>query len=442
MRNKSRMGGEEGSIILTVLVILVATGLIVAMVSLSERGLRQSRRAGDSSNALQVADAGISDAVSKAGAFEASLAAPPSPYIVGGYTCAVSSGVTTCTSPTVPVGSSTTGTYTVQATRDSDPKQPIWHVVSTGTDTVSGQRRRIRADAVSTLGPSLALFVSSNLSMKAGSEVDSYRNTVETCTGNGFVGTNDATSFTLTSGTASNGNCRGTTWGRPYDGCVSYADSNPPDFVPSASGCPAPPASKKITPAFTPETVYPPPPSVPLTAQAGSAGAGPCTATNRILEGTTHYWTDVRLYDGCKIRDDNLDGIVQPVKIYTVGNVILGPGGGGGLTINEPPTGSPCTGGDYRYCANWPRTLEILVVSSTPSTLVQIENNNTDFWGVITAPTAKLTTCSGCPQSEFWGALSLQEADAPTQLSIHYDESLGGNRVGRFVMRNWVQEGA
>lgn len=438
MNNRVRSRGEDGSIILTVLVILVASGLIVAMVGLTEKGLRQSRRAGDSSNALQVADAGISDAVSKAAAFEASLATTP-PYVIAGYSCDIVSGVTTCTSPTVPVGSSSTGTYSVQATRDTDPKQPIWHIVSTGTDTVSAQRRRIRADAVSTIGPALALFVSANLILKAGSEVDSYRNTVDTCTGNGFVGTNDAASFSLTNGTASNGNCRGTTWGYPYDGCVSYADSNPADFSPSGSGCPPPPTSKKVTPAFVAETVYPPA-GTPPTAQTGTTGPGPCTATNRILEGGTYYWNDISLYDGCKIRDDNNDGIVQPVKIYTTGNVVLGPGGGGGLTVNEPPL-SMCGGGDYRYCANWPATLQIFVVSSTPGTLVQIENNQTNFWGVINAPTAKLTSCNGCPQSEFWGALILGEAAAPTQFTIHYDESLGGNRVGGFKMRNWVQEG-
>lgn len=437
--NKFRFRGEDGSIILTVLVILVASALIVAMVGLTEKGLRQSRRAGDSSNALQVADAGISDAVTKAAAFEASLATPPSPYVVAGYSCAVNSGVTTCTSPTPVAVGSTAGTYLVEATRDPDPKQPVWHIVSTGTDTISGQKRRIRADAVSTIGPSLALFVSSNLKLKAGSEVDSYRNTLQTCTGNGYVGTNDAASFTLTSGTASNGNCQGTTWGHPYDGCVSYADSNPANFDESASGCPPPPASKKVTPSFVAETVYPPASPAAPTDQFGITGPGPCSATNRIAPGT-YYWHDVKLYDGCGIGPVD-DPNAGPVKIFTRGNVVLGPGGGGGLRINKPPVSCDTAGGDYRYCARWPSKFQIFVISSTPTTLIQIANNNTDFWGVITAPTAKLTTCSGCPQSEIWGALSLEEADAPTQLSLHYDESLGGDRFGRFERRNWVQEG-
>ena len=55
--------GDRGSVAMAMLIIVIVTGLIVALLATAEFGLRSSRRAGDSANALQLADAGVNDAI-------------------------------------------------------------------------------------------------------------------------------------------------------------------------------------------------------------------------------------------------------------------------------------------------------------------------------------------------------------------------------------------
>lgn len=425
MSTRVRSGGEEGSIVMTVLVIIVASALIMAVAGLTEKGLRQSRRAGDSASALQVADAGASDAVAKASAFDAAVAATaPAP---AGYTCV--SNTKTCTG-TVTVNGSTTQ---VVATRDPSTTQAVWHIDSTATDATSGQKRRVRADAVGTIGPANALFVSSNLKLNAGTAIDSYRGPAtpaDRCTWKGYVGTNDAASMNLgTSGTS--GNCRGSAWGYYFDGCISYADINPADF-PASAGCPPPPAQKKSIPAFVPENVYPP-------AGSSSDQPGTCTATNPIPAGT-YYWNSVKLGLGCRV--EPVDGTV---KIVTIGDVTIGDGGSGNPYMMHAPVG--CTqlqpASTACYTAGWAAKFEISVVSSDTPTKVNLLQGHMGFFGVINAPTASLYAAGGVNHLEYYGSLVLGQASTPgVQFGLHYDESLGGNRVGRYERRNWVQAAA
>ena len=59
-RTTYKFGGrEDGSVALMMLVVMVVTLLLFAFIVTVEVGLRGSRRAGDSANALQVADAGV-----------------------------------------------------------------------------------------------------------------------------------------------------------------------------------------------------------------------------------------------------------------------------------------------------------------------------------------------------------------------------------------------
>lgn len=391
---------EEGSIILVILVILVATVLVVTTVSLTERGLRASRRAGDSANALQIADAGISDAVKRA----ASLTG------------------TTFSSGTVALGD---GTYEYTMTKDAS--EPVWHVVSTGTDR-AGLKRRIRADAVARPLEALALFVSANLRLDAGSTVDSYRSPTATCTGKGVVGTNDATTFVLGGAVR---NCQpASSWSWPYDGCISFSDTNPaPDFNPD-SQCPPAPHSRKASPAFVPESVYPGP---------GTPPSFTCTPANPIPVGTT-YVSSLTMGDGCTVADVT-PGVPGSATVIVDGNVtIADTTSGAGYKVHEPPT--TCTAsGDYRYCAGWAEKLKIYVADSYPARTVSINDQQLKFWGVLVAPTAILTACTGCPQTDWWGSLALGEADGRPQMKIHWDESLQGTTTGRYVVQNWVQEG-
>src|SRR6266545_3277513 len=63
--HQARLGagdGERGSVAMALIVIVVATVMVVALLVTKQIGLRSARRAGDSANALQLADAGINDA--------------------------------------------------------------------------------------------------------------------------------------------------------------------------------------------------------------------------------------------------------------------------------------------------------------------------------------------------------------------------------------------
>src|ERR687892_135126 len=53
---------DRGSVAVAMMIIMIVTILVAALLVTAEFGLRGSRRAGDSANALQLADAGINDA--------------------------------------------------------------------------------------------------------------------------------------------------------------------------------------------------------------------------------------------------------------------------------------------------------------------------------------------------------------------------------------------
>src|SRR6266540_7483193 len=109
--------GERGSVAMALIVIVVATVMVVALLVTTQIGLRSARRAGDSANALQLADAGINDAAK-----------------------AITAHTTTFTG-TSSLG--TAGSFTYTATKDGI----VWHLDATGTDA-TGAKRRIMADAV------------------------------------------------------------------------------------------------------------------------------------------------------------------------------------------------------------------------------------------------------------------------------------------------------
>ena len=138
---KTRRGDERGSIALVMIIMLVTSTLTLAVVTASEAGLKSSRRAGDSANALQLADAGLNDAVRAVG----------------------TTSQTSLDSGTVSLGSS--GSYSYTGTLD--PFSTVWHLSSTGVD-LHGVKRKVNADAVAESLFGSALFVQSNLSVSSG----------------------------------------------------------------------------------------------------------------------------------------------------------------------------------------------------------------------------------------------------------------------------------
>src|SRR3954469_23473433 len=114
----TRRRDERGSIALVMVIMLVTSTLTLAIVTTSEAGLRSSRRSGDSANALQLADAGLNDAVKAVRA----------------------SALATIDSGVISLGGA--GSYRYTAQRDS--LASVWHLTSTGTDP-RGVTRKVAA---------------------------------------------------------------------------------------------------------------------------------------------------------------------------------------------------------------------------------------------------------------------------------------------------------
>lgn len=402
MRQRLLRRDEDGSIIITFLVIMVATGLVVALIVRTDSGLRQSARAGDSANALQLADAGVNEAVRRASTEPATVSTFTETRSIAGV-----------------------GTYVFSAVRDT--AQPsVWHVSSRGKDT-AGAERRIRADAVPDSFFANALFGQTALGLASGVSVDSFLDATARCTGKGLVGTNNAAGFTQ--GGNGNGvgvvNCQhaptGDGSGYAYDGCISYANSDPAD-IPPAANCP-PSKTLKMTPAFS--LPYVQPSSATFVAQP----AGTCnTGTGQVIAAGTYHWTSFKMLPGCTT--------VGPVVIYVSGAVRLGANGSNHklnaptLCVN-PPDDSGC------WTSGHAQNLQIYAVTGSTGELCY-EGNGTTFWGTIVAPSRTFSKCGGGGSHiSVWGAMIFNAVDTSAQFALHFDESLANLSSGKYVIRNW-----
>ena len=113
------------------MIMLVVTALVVALLATALSGLKLSRRGGDAANALQLADAGVNDALKQLS----------------------TTSENTLNNTTVSLGSA--GSYTYSGTRDA--LQNVWHLDSVGVDA-TGVRRHVKADATTQSLFGIALF--------------------------------------------------------------------------------------------------------------------------------------------------------------------------------------------------------------------------------------------------------------------------------------------
>lgn len=419
-----RRRDEQGSIAITVIVMMVASSLILALTVTAEAGMRNSRRAGDSANALQLADAGLNDAVRAVG----------------------TSAVSTIDSGDVSLGGAGTYRYTASL----DPFATVWHLTATGTDP-RGVKRKVAADAVAESLFGSALFVQSTLSIPAGGTLDSFKDgttAANMCTKHGIVGTNSGD--TLSFNTHGTKNCQNSVygnWDSPVDGCISYADNDPATPSTGAGQCPS--ANTQLrSPAFTPPQVVGP----GGTATAPTACDGTTPALKARSDGQPYFWTSVVLRPGCTIDPTN-----GPVVIYTPGVVDIGDTNGASGQVNAPyAVGGFCGASTYTaglkdqnnnpsssYCPGWSGNLRIYVLSASNSNIIL--RNHVQFWGIVDAPSGCLACIgangnSGTPQSEVWGALLASTSNPQAQINLHYDDSLADLSTGRFTVRNWREE--
>lgn len=438
----SKRRDERGSMIMAMMVIFVATGVIIAVVSLVFNSMRITRRSGDSANALQLADAAVNDAVKDI------------PSVVGSNM------------PVKTKALGTAGSYSYSATLD--PTAPIWHIDAVGIDT-SGVRRHVQAEASPESLFGNAFFVDSAVSLPSGVLMDSFTDGSSlqaTCTRKGILGTNNPGSLSFGSsggsGTAQK-NCTDTVWygasnawTYPVDGCVGYHDPSTPAVLPPNYGdpnkCPPLPYTATATPKYSIPSVSVPSGTTFVT-QSSNAGNGsqswpavPCDATHPIPGGARYYVSQVTLLPGCKVNATN-----GPALIYTTGGVNIGIQNGGSASNRNPgmnradtsnallcPTyaGTDVLGNSRSlYCPGWSANLQIYMTDGNTNP-IKFGNAST-FWGVIMGQNAQIATA---PQVEMWGALRVGGLAGSSQLTLHYDEALGSISTGVYTIKSWREE--
>ena len=451
---------ERGSIPIFLGVMVVATAMIITTVEAVDVGLKQTRRAGDSANALQVADAGVNDAIQQA---------PTVPKTTLTFT------------RTGTLGSS--GSYTYTAARDT-ARRDLWHIDVLGTDK-TGVRRRIKADALPSSLFNSPLFVNSTLDLSSGVSLDSFTNGVTKatmCTGKGIIGTNSPTTMTFGSVGQGQGvnNCKkllglDPTWDFSMDGCTSFGDGSQA-LPPIGTGkCPPAPDTFKTPPKpFTPATVYPP--GTPLTNPKAADYLGTANQTlvcdpsqpasttaatksvQSLVGGKIYYFKSIVLKDGCTITSPVLlpaaagGGIdpESPVTLYADTRVDIGNPNGQGGAINKPPQSATVCGNTststvvdgkanpaYYYCPLWTAGLRIRMISGA-SNLVNIRSSGTKFWGSIEVPTGTMTLTGS--QIEIWGAAASNTASSNAQFTWHFDDSLVVISNGQYGLSGWREE--
>jgi len=387
--------GERGSVAMALIVIVVATVMVVALLVTTQIGLRSARRAGDSANALQLADAGINDAAKAITAH------------TGGFSGGSSLG--------------TAGSYAYTATKDG----AVWRLDATGTDA-SGVKRRVLADAVDQALFGHAFFALAASELKG--TADSYTgpsNTCATSPGMGVVGSN--ASITFTGGTGAS-NCRGAFgWDYAADGCAFFGQSTiPPDAKgndPIGNGaCPPAPDT-----AAYPDKYLPPSVTVPT----GLTSEGAFSCTGGTISSGTHLYSSITLSGDCRV-----GGSAAAAVLYVTGPVTIGTDTGNCKSVVNRPPAATCTSGGYQ--SGWPAVLQINVAGNGTVTFA----NHAVFWGVINAPNSVVTANGGgTPQVEIFGSVLANSAGAAAQFQFHYDQALRSSlTTGQYRVTNWREE--
>lgn len=450
-----RHRGEEGSIALMMMIMLVATGLVVTTLVVVQRGLRTSRRSGDSANALQVTDAAVNDA----------MQAIPT---VAGTTFTRSAVLGQDTWPgSCPQGKDC---YTYTATRDPG-ERPVWHIDAVGTDK-TGLQRRVRATAVARSLFATPLYVQSTMDVSSGVSLDSFSggtSNSQLCTKKGVIATNSPSGMTFGSSGGGGGvtNCQNSVlsngWNYSMDGCTSYGDGTQA-LPPMGPGkCPVEPGTFRTNTDPPDPVVAAPDPCVggevygTCYSVGDPTGTFICTAATPFQGGTTYRYATVELRNGCRINNPVVQGgaidLDTPVVVYASTFKIGTQSGGANQEVNKPPTGasgaSVCGGtalatgndgnGDARnlYCPFWSGGLRLRAMGGVNGTIT-FKGSGTKFWGAMEAPGGTISLES--PQIKVWGAVVANIASSSAQFTWHFDDNLTAITTTQFELQNWREE--
>ncbi|HVA43518.1 MAG TPA: hypothetical protein VNF50_08550 [Acidimicrobiales bacterium] len=406
---------EDGSIILFLAVSVIAGTLVVALMGEVLFGISLSARSGASANALQVADAGINDAVQQI------------PYVAG-----------TSFSRTASVGN---GTYSYTATEDSTYSY-VWHIDSVGTD-VTGVKRQVKADATASAEDLLPIYINGTGSLSAGVTLDSFTSGLDTatgCTGQGILGVSDGSNLNFTGSGVGNSNCDSS---YSMDKCaVYYSGSSPPPLPAQGTAkCPPSPQTYYVSPAF--------PLSNPASPPGSPQSSYTCSASNPLTFGSIEYATTVNLANGCYVEPSSSSS--GPAVIYLPSSGSLTISG----TVNSPTSLSSADQTTYcpgyanwtysdlnsnpaiSYCPDWSGKLIVYTAGAS----INI-SGHTLFWGVINAPSSTFNIPASANHLQMWGSLVVGSMNAGAQANFHYDQSLANLTQSSYTLSNWREEPA
>lgn len=436
MQPNIRFRGEDGSIAVTAMVSFIALAVTAAMLTTVFRDIRVSRRAGDSANALQVADAGINDAVKS---LRDAVAVP------GG--CPWAGSTTPAFSRTNTLAG---GEYTFCAFPDTDASgRSIWHIDATATDA-TGVKRRLRADASSVPLYPNAINILAAGNFSSAFSLDSFKDEVNRCTRKGYVGTNSPSSFTFGNrGNNASENCQNMpngTFPYPPDGCVAYSRTGTATIPSSQVGpgqCP-PAHTTTASPEYLPPAVGQP--DTWHLPSPGVQGTNFTCNSATLQAGKTYYYSSVTLAENCAFPASGpFPTMAAPTRIYTDALTLAGGQGASSLNpINLPPDNATvcgpthgAAGSNKLYCPGWAGGLQIFVNGGP----VTFSGNHSTFWGVITAPSSTVSwSGGGGSQWEIFGSMVARSVSGAVQAKWHYDENLGSLTSGRFTPQNWREE--
>lgn len=439
MRLRPLRRGEEGSIAVTMMVTFIATALTAGMLTIVWRDLSTTRRNGDAANALQVADAGVNDAIKSLRNAAGVVGTCPRFPTLPGFTR---------------TSSIAGGTYEFCAAQDQDSLgRPVWHIDSVGTDA-TGVKRRVRSEAVATPVFPNAIQVMAGASFGSGFSIDSFKDEVNRCTKKGKVGTNTPENFAYgNSGLNSSENCQNVpsgTFPHPPDGCIAFSRDGSAVIPNAATGpgqCPT--RASGLTTAESPEFrpyAAGPPETYHFPTSSGPGGNFTCNSPT-LQAGKVYYYSSVTLAENCGFPSSGpFPTMATPTKIYTSTLTIAGGSGASSLNpINQPPNSAAVCGSTHGaaganplYCPGWSGGLQIFVIGSGQ---VSWTGNHSTFWGVINAPSSSVAwNGGGGSQWEIFGSMVAHSINGATQAKWHYDENLGAVTAGRYTGQNWREE--
>lgn len=423
MRNVTRVrrgDDESGSVVVALIVVVVVAMGLVALFANVNSSLNLTRNDQNRTNAFQLANAGMDQAVYRidtktlplvaSGTYEPILASPPPAGCVGGP-CTLAGF-----RESLVVGASN---FDFEATKTPPGQDTTWTVRATGADTdASGRRRRV----VATVGADSlfrdAFFTDVAFSLTGNQDSpEAYRSSV--CvdprgrSDSPCISTYPIPGRLSTNGTVSGSSSTAAVFRQRWDGFNMYGRTNQADADQACMGgnCGTAPKVAAITNprTITIPTAPPSPPSVPCP-NGGNIGQNNQTT---VLAAADYVCDRV-----------NLKGTI---------NV----GGTGNVRIWANQSFSVSSGAVINR-AQVPARFQVYYPKQQGNSGNSSNVCDSEIWGLLFTPGMSID-CNGSKQPEIFGAVVAKEyAGTGSHFAFHWDmDSMDAVSTGRYVIQNW-----